>query len=473
MDNPLPSQLNVNANNPQPSVPPGVFPKKGFRLNKLILLIGISATIFIVGSVGYFLGANATRTPAIQHSACTLEAKICPDGSSVGRSGPNCEFSPCPIITSSALGLSPTVTSELSNQLHWKNYVCKYDGYSLSVPDELGVSMFDGFMGGDGECPIEIDHRISVYTAPDDLLKLPYYEIKEIKNVHINGLEGKYAKINYTDSDKTIKHLVVYQFKNNDYVYLTLNLDYKDEYKQLDFNKDTNWDEMIDEYHKVQNKDQQQINIFNVLDQIASSLKFIPAVPRPTSDFRLPVAAKPVIYLYPERKTEVRVKVKFDPGFAVTYPSYRQGWDVTAEPQGKLIDNFDGKEYNYLFWEGNPDPNANYDLSTGFVIKGEDTVSFLQGKLSEMGLTPKEYNEFIVYWYPKMKENRYNLIHFASNSEYNDRVQMDIFPKPDSLLRVFMVYKPLIKFENIPPQIITPFQRYGFSVIEWGGSLLY
>lgn len=27
--------------------------------------------------------------------ACTMEAKICPDGSSVGRSGPNCEFAPC------------------------------------------------------------------------------------------------------------------------------------------------------------------------------------------------------------------------------------------------------------------------------------------------------------------------------------------------------------------------------------------
>jgi len=28
--------------------------------------------------------------------ACTMEAKICPDGSTVGRSGPNCEFDPCP-----------------------------------------------------------------------------------------------------------------------------------------------------------------------------------------------------------------------------------------------------------------------------------------------------------------------------------------------------------------------------------------
>lgn len=28
--------------------------------------------------------------------ACTMEAKICPDGSSVGRMPPNCEFAPCP-----------------------------------------------------------------------------------------------------------------------------------------------------------------------------------------------------------------------------------------------------------------------------------------------------------------------------------------------------------------------------------------
>jgi hypothetical protein len=28
--------------------------------------------------------------------ACTMDAKICPDGSAVGRQGPSCEFAPCP-----------------------------------------------------------------------------------------------------------------------------------------------------------------------------------------------------------------------------------------------------------------------------------------------------------------------------------------------------------------------------------------
>jgi len=27
--------------------------------------------------------------------ACTQEVKVCPDGTSVGRTGPNCEFAPC------------------------------------------------------------------------------------------------------------------------------------------------------------------------------------------------------------------------------------------------------------------------------------------------------------------------------------------------------------------------------------------
>lgn len=34
--------------------------------------------------------------PPFEGVACTMEAKICPDGSSVGRVGPNCEFAPCP-----------------------------------------------------------------------------------------------------------------------------------------------------------------------------------------------------------------------------------------------------------------------------------------------------------------------------------------------------------------------------------------
>jgi hypothetical protein len=37
---------------------------------------------------------KGSPTPSVK--ACTQEAKLCPDGSYVGRTGPNCEFAPCP-----------------------------------------------------------------------------------------------------------------------------------------------------------------------------------------------------------------------------------------------------------------------------------------------------------------------------------------------------------------------------------------
>ncbi len=186
---------------------------------------------------------------------------------------------------------------------------------------------------------------------------------------------------------------------------------------------------------------------------------------------KIPVAAKPVIYLYPEAKANVTVKLSYRGKLLTTYPTYVQkisGWNVTAFPDGRLINRLDNKEYSYLFWEGTPE-KFTPDLSHGFVVKSTDAKDFLQEKLSQLGLLPKEYNEFIVYWLPKLQDNKYNLITFVGK-EYTDTAPLEITPKPDSMLRVFMVYKPLIAPAHVSEQNITPFVRKGFTVVEWGGQ---
>jgi hypothetical protein len=195
----------------------------------------------------------------------------------------------------------------------------------------------------------------------------------------------------------------------------------------------------------------------------------IPYIVQP-NDPNTPQAWKPVIYLYPTQKQEVSVNLDYPGELLITYPEYEDGWKVTANPDGTLINNKDEKEYSYLFWEGKEKSKTRYDMTTGFVVKGVDTSEFLQKTLSEIGLTPKEYNEFIVYWAPQMIRNEYNLIHFATDSEYADRVKLNITPTPDSVLRVFMVYKSLDKYVEVEPQILPTFERNGFTVIEWGGS---
>ena len=179
------------------------------------------------------------------------------------------------------------------------------------------------------------------------------------------------------------------------------------------------------------------------------------------------IGGKPVIYLYPQKEQEVNVKLDLDGKFTFTYPEYNNGWNVTAKPDGTIIS--DGKEYSYLFWEGLM-PTFKPDFKEGFVVKGSDSAEFLRETLSQMGLTPKEYNEFIVYWAPKLQENEYNKIYFAED-DYTDEAKLEINPKPDSILRVFMVYEKADENTILPKQEIKPFERKGFTVVEWGGYL--
>lgn len=176
---------------------------------------------------------------------------------------------------------------------------------------------------------------------------------------------------------------------------------------------------------------------------------------------------KPVIYLYPEVASEIEIKLDYDGDLIFTYPKYEGAWNVLANSDGTIFDLDDGREYSYLFWEGKSD--FIWNIEEGFVVEGIKTLEFLQEKLEYMGLNAKEYNEFIVYWLPRMQENKYNLIYFAKE-EYEDIAKLNIKPKPDSILRVFMVYKALDNPIDIPEQELDSFNRKGFSVIEWGGT---
>lgn len=65
----------------------------------LAIIIGI----VLLGFAGFAIFGK--KQP--EQIGCTMEAKICPDGSAVGRSGPSCEFAPCPDVSSGA----PSITS--------------------------------------------------------------------------------------------------------------------------------------------------------------------------------------------------------------------------------------------------------------------------------------------------------------------------------------------------------------------------
>lgn len=175
---------------------------------------------------------------------------------------------------------------------------------------------------------------------------------------------------------------------------------------------------------------------------------------------------KPVIYLYPEYPTDVTVELTYAGTLTCSYPAYENGWTVSASPDGTLTDSR-GTTYNYLYWEGVT--NAEYDFSTGFCIPGEDTAEFLEEALAALGLNRREANEFIVYWLPLMESNAYNLISFQTDA-YTELAALTVMPSPDTILRVFMAWKPLDEQTEITPQELVAPTRDGFVLVEWGGG---
>lgn len=64
-------------------------------MRKTHIAVAALGVLALAALVGYRENSLTIRDrrPAV---ACTMEAKICPDGTAVGRQGPNCEFAPCP-----------------------------------------------------------------------------------------------------------------------------------------------------------------------------------------------------------------------------------------------------------------------------------------------------------------------------------------------------------------------------------------
>ena len=178
---------------------------------------------------------------------------------------------------------------------------------------------------------------------------------------------------------------------------------------------------------------------------------------------------KPIIYLYPEEEKELTVKLEYKNNITVSYPEYIDGWNVLAEPNGDLLDLDTGRKLYALYYESINKEEFRIEKD-GFVVKREDTTKFLEEKLKLLGLNERESEEFIVYWLPKLQENKYNYIRFATLEEINKNMPLEFSSKPDTLIRVLMTYKGLNKQIKVEEQQINTPERIGFTVVEWGGT---
>jgi len=178
---------------------------------------------------------------------------------------------------------------------------------------------------------------------------------------------------------------------------------------------------------------------------------------------------KPVIYLYPTQTEAVSVKLGNNITVEKSEPAYGNGWSVTADPNGTLT-NADGKTFPYLYWDGN---GASYATPmTGFVVARNNVEATLKSKLTQLGLNTKEISDFNDFWLPIVTKSPYALISFVPQAEWSKAAPLAISPAPQTVIRVFMDWKPLSAPISIAPQTLPPTPvRTGFTAVEWGGLL--
>ena len=177
---------------------------------------------------------------------------------------------------------------------------------------------------------------------------------------------------------------------------------------------------------------------------------------------------KPVIYLYPEEPMDISVQLNFkDIKFTTIYPKFngKNTWNVHAQPNGDL--SIKDKTYPYLFWEA--DSYAEQETNEGFIVTDEEAEKFLEEKLTILGLNDNEKTDFITFWLPVLLRNKLSLCSFQSQKFFNN-LELNVTPKPDTMIRVFLSIKKLDAPTNIKEQKLLSNERKGFTLVEWGGS---
>ncbi len=178
---------------------------------------------------------------------------------------------------------------------------------------------------------------------------------------------------------------------------------------------------------------------------------------------------KPVVYLYPTQTEKIAVKLGGNITVTKSEPAYNKGWNVSADPNGMLT-TVDGQTYPYLYWDGK---GASYpEQTTGFVVARKDVAATFKTKLNRLGLNAKEISDFTDFWLPIVSKSPYALISFVPQAEWSQAAPLSISPAPETVIRVFMDWKPLSAPIKVAPQVLPPTpQRTGFTAVEWGGLL--
>lgn len=185
-------------------------------------------------------------------------------------------------------------------------------------------------------------------------------------------------------------------------------------------------------------------------------------------DLLAPTNCEPILYLYPEIETNIQVSLGERVDVISSLPAATDTWHVRATPNGKLTDPTTQRTYDHIFWEGIA--GVLPPLEKGFVVDTSQLITFFDEKLQTLGLNASETDDFKKAWLKEFGDARYYFIGFYDRRVIDKYAPMTIEPRPETVIRILMDYRPLkSRIPVASPQLESPGRREGFTVVEWAG----
>lgn len=178
---------------------------------------------------------------------------------------------------------------------------------------------------------------------------------------------------------------------------------------------------------------------------------------------------KPNIYIYGADGQTVRVIMR-TPGLIVkSIPEYdmASGWQVQARNDGLLTDAA-GDSYDFLFYESMTERTL-FSKEEGFYLSAQNRAAQWKDILSAYGFSEQEISDFIEFWDAKLEKKDY-IMYPQYTETVDEAMPVEIIPAPEHLIRMWFGFE-LYGGQQYQEAEILPFDRTGYTVVEWGGMI--
>lgn len=190
----------------------------------------------------------------------------------------------------------------------------------------------------------------------------------------------------------------------------------------------------------------------------------IPAICTPIT------GSSPSLYFYPKKKTSISLTLD-EKKLLYADPYIKKHYSFTADADSVL--NFSGITRDRFYYEYIKADVAFSKPSQGWILQTKDLYEFVDNSLSKkLQLRASEIADLkadIRGSLVKTEKKPFIFIGLISPKEINNKLPLNISPKPDTLTRIhfYLEYQDNSR-QNIKPPLLKPVQRFGFSVLELG-----